>query len=207
MTRPNAAPATPRTTASVRSWRNNRMRPAPSADRTASSACREEARASRQVRDVGTGYEQHESDGPEQYEERRSHLAEHHVVDRHRVECQRVVRFPKGGLQLRANALEIVGDLRGVHSLLRPGNHCEELASPLLCRRRAECLVVREGQVDIRLVEEMSVRREHANDFDLTAGDRDGASEHAPIAAELTLPESVGEHRDPVVSGLILPGQ
>ena len=83
----------------------------------------------------------------------------------------------------------------------------EKLASSPFCRRGAERLVVHERCVDVRIVQQPRARRQDADDFDRRAGDRDGAAEHVPVAAELAQPEPVIEHGHAFASRLILAGQ
>ena len=56
------------------------------------------------------------------------------------------------------------------------------------------------------VVEQVRARGEDADDFDRRAGDRDRAAKHAPVAAELALPEPVIEHGYAAMARLILAG-
>ena len=155
-----------------------------------------------QVGDIRAGDQQHEANGAEKHEERRSHVAHDHVGERHGVERQRVVGLTERHLQLTADSPQVVIDLRERDARLGTADDRQELTAPALRGRRAEGVVVNERRIHIRVVEQPGAGREHADDLDRRAADPDPAAEHTAIAAELALPEPIVEHGHPFVPWL-----
>ncbi len=193
ITRPATPPAMPSTTDSVRSCRISRPRPAPSATRTASSVPSRRRTREQQVRDVRARDQQHEADGAEQHEQRRSHVAEHQVAQSDRVERQPAIRLRKPRLQLRAKPLQIVSDLLRRHAWLRAADDIEELGPPSGDARRVEGRIVADRRDQVGAIRQLCAGREDADNRVALAADEDAAAQHRWIAAELALPETVVE--------------
>ena len=135
---PAMAPARRGRPPRVRSWRSSRTRPAPSAERTASSAWRADARASSRLATFAQATSSTKPTAPSRTRSGvRTSPSITSLSDRAlNVSVSFVSR--KRRLQLRADPPQVVVDLREGHAWLRAADHGEELASSACRRRGAE---------------------------------------------------------------------
>ena len=157
-----------------------------------------------QICDIRAGHEQHEANRTEEQQERRSHVAHDHVGERRGIERQCVVGVTERRLQLTTDSPQVAVDLCECGPWLRTSDDRQELTSSSLRGRGAERVVVEKRRVHVRIVEEPRAAHQHADDLHRRAGNPDRAAEHTAIAAELSLPEAIVEHRDRFVAGLIV---
>ncbi len=164
-----------------------------------------------QVGDVGAGDEQHESDGAEQHQQQRTHVADHVLGHRrHRggkLHRGRIVYRQVGGEPCRHPTDVGRGLFRG-DAVAQPRDTAQEVRAANGYGGAVETQR-HEGLRRIRRVElqrQAEAGRQHAGDGERAPVQPDGAADDATIGAELTPPEAIGQQHHRVRTGRIVFG-
>ena len=150
-----------------------------------SSFWRPAARASSSVATFAQAISSTKRDRAEQHEQRRLHVADERVAQRPQV--RRVIRVLGRKLlrQPRADDPQILARLFRRHAVAQPADHLEEMRGA----QRAIVIVERQRHDDVGLRRPPETRRQHADDLERSAVERDGAADDRRIGAEAAPPQ------------------
>ena len=199
---PAAPPAAAMTRLSVSICCTSRPLDAPTAVRIETSFCRAAARASSSVATFAHAISSTNADRAEHDQQHRLHVADERVAQRPQV--RKVVGVLRRELlrQPRADHPQILTRALRRHAVPQPPDRLEEMRRP----QRAIVVVQRERHDDVRTRRPPEPRRQHADDLERTAVERDRTADHRRVGAEAMPPQRVAQQHDAMAADGFLLG-
>ena len=152
------------------------------------------------VHDVRDGDEQHERDGAENGEQRRTGVAHHVVLERFEKEAGARILLGKRADELRRDLIQFGERALERHAVAHAGDGGQVATGPARPRERRG-VSERHEDLRVRVDDVVVLGRQHADDGTRLAAERNRATDDRRIGVEASLPELVAENDDGVLIG------